>query len=920
MQTYFTKKNSNTRWKIQNYLNSLKSIITKKLPKEKDPNNTQINSDKYSNIKDTMPKRSKSKKTYSRSKKQSKNTNKKLLFFTYLTSIALAAVIFGTVIMIATFAFYSRDLPNPNQLLERSDELSTKLYDKNDEPIFEVYGEKNRSIVKIDDIAQPLLDATLAVEDANFYNHQGFYFLGMLRAVKNTLLGQGLQGGSTLTQQVVKNAVLTQERTIVRKVKEFILALQLENKYSKEQILQMYLNETPYGGQNYGALTAAKAYFNKHPRDLTVAEAAYLAGLPQSPSRYSYYSSNPELGLERKNYVLYLMNEKGWVGADGKRHFLGDEDYEKAKEEELKFQPGRVSFQAPHFVFYVKEVLSEMFGEEMVEQGGLQVKTTLDLDLQKKAEEIVKEEIEKAAYLNVGNGALVAIEPSTGNILAMVGSKDYFAESEPTGCVSSCTFDPNVNVATSLRQPGSSIKPITYATMLSQGYTPAFPFLDVQTKFQGESPDKPYVPENYDGIFRGPMSLRKSLGNSLNIPAVKALQIVGIDNMLEMAQNLGITTLTQRDRYGLALTLGGGETKLVEMTGAFATFANKGVHMAPTPIIEVKDANGNVLYTNKPVGKRVVSEEVAFQISDILSDDGARSEVFGFGSLLNIPNHKVSVKTGTTDDLRDNYALGYTPSIAVGVWVGNNNNEPMSKVASGVTGATPVWNRFMVEYLSGKEPEKIEPPENVKKVIVDELTGMLPYDDNDQRPEWFIKGTEPTAVSDWYTRLEICKEDGLLANDECKKADKTKVETFIDVEAELPQWQVYVDKWIGENFSGKEEYFPPTIKSGLDFDDDGDVKKDTAPVVGISHFSSGDVVPLEFRLNVEVSSANDIDAVRIYLDGEQVTKDESKPFGYNFTFAPDQVGTRKFRAKATDEDGREGETEIELKVVGYSLD
>lgn len=848
--------------------------------------------------------------------------SKKLKILSYLSAFALICVIGVILFVFGIFFVYSRELPNPDVLLERNDELSTKLFDRNGKPIFEVYGTKNRELIQITDVSQDLINATIAVEDAGFYNHQGFDFLGMLRALKNTFTGQGLQGGSTLTQQVVKNAVLTQERTITRKIKEFSLALQLEAKYSKDEILQMYLNETPYGGQNYGVLTAAKAYFNKHPKDLTVAESAYIAGLPQSPSRYSYFSSDPDLGLERKNYVLYLMNTRGWVGKDGNRHFLDDETYELAKAEELQFVRGTASFEAPHFVFYVKEVLAEMLGEDSIEQGGLVVTTTLDLDLQSEAERIVKEQVEAASYLNVGNGALVALEPSTGQVLAMVGSKDYFGDPYPEGCISGviengCVFDPNVNVATSLRQPGSSIKPITYASMLSQGYTAAYPFLDVQTKFQGSSPDKPYIPENYDGIFRGPMSLRRSLANSLNIPAVKALQISGIDNMLDLAERMGVTTLVDRDRYGLALTLGGGETKLIEMTNAFATFANKGQYVQANPIIEIKNSKGDVLYKANPVPKKALSEEVAFLISDILSDDGARSAVFGLGSLLNIPGHQVAVKTGTTDDLRDNYAIGFTNDIAVGVWVGNSNNDRMSGVASGITGATPIWSNFMKSYLNGKDESKFESPKNVEKIRVDSLTGMLPFEEFGSREEWFVKGTEPNAVSDWYQRIEVCEKDEKIASDECKDAKKTKIKSFVDIRAELSEWQTYVDAWIGENYSGKSEYFPPRMKSALKFDGDGDVDKDADPKVEIVNFKDNDKAPLEFRLKVEVSSPVDVDYVRIYLDGNEVTTDKNEPFGYNFKFTSADIGKHEFKVKAVNEKGNDDEQTKTIEVVGY---
>ncbi len=854
----------------------------------------------------------------------SKISQNRLLIATYAASFTLFAILFGTIFAIVTVAYFARDLPNPNALLDREEELSTLIFDKNGKPIYEVFGEKNRSLVKIDQVSPHLQHATLATEDSDFYHHKGFDFLAYARAIKNTIFGQGLQGGSTLTQQVIKNTLLSQERTITRKIKELILALQLENKYSKDEILQMYLNETPYGGQNYGALTASKYYFDKLPKDLTIAESAYIAGLPQSPSRYSYYSSDPSLGLERKDYVLYLMNERGWLNKQGNREKLSDEDYEKAKAEKLKFKRAVASFEAPHFVFYVKELLEERLGANVVEQGGLQVTTTLDLELQGKAQEIVKKEIDNSVGLNVGNGALVAINPKNGHILAMVGSKDYFAESEPKDCISgitgenSCTFEPALNVALAKRQPGSSIKPLTYVTMLENGFTAAFPFLDVPTTFiNDDTNNKAYTPVNYDGTYRGVVSLRRALGNSLNVTAVKALQIVGIDSMIETAQRLGISTLDDRSRFGLALTLGGGETRLLEMTGAFSAFANKGEFHPPVAILEIKNSKGQTLYKwRETKGSQAVTQESAFLISDILSDDGARSAAFGTGSLLNIPGQRVAVKTGTTDDKRDNYAIGYTPSIVAGVWVGNNNNDRMNPgVASGLTGATPIWNSFMTMYLKDKKAEPFEVPKKVKKMEVDVLTGMLPYRDNDKRSEWFTEGTEPTAVSDWYQRLEICKKDGKIANDSCKKAGKTETKTFIRITAELPEWQSAVDKWVEQAYRDKDEYFPPSSTSKLEFDEDGDVSGDSDPSVEILGLKDGDKVPLSFRMSVDAYSPNDIEIVTFYVDDKKVGEDQSKPYGFPFEFDAGDVGKHKFMVKVKDEDGKDAQTDMELEVT-----
>jgi len=851
-----------------------------------------------------------------------------LRLLTFLATSLLTAIVGGFVAVILIFAYFSRSLPSPDTLLERSYELSTKLYDRNGELIYEVFGEKNRTLVKLDAIATYVAQATIAVEDAEFYSHSGFSLRGYARAIKNTLTGQGLQGGSTLTQQVIKNTLLTQDRTLTRKIKELILSLQLEQRYTKDEIIQMYLNETPYGGQNYGVYSAAKAYFNKDPKDLTIAESAYIAGLPQSPSVYSPYGRDPQAGLERKDYVLYLMNVRGWLGADGKRHYLSDDEYNKAKEQVLQFDAAKVAFKAPHFIFYVKDLLVKMYGEDVMERGGLRVKTSLDLKIQELAETIVNEEVSKAQKENVYNGSMVVLDTKTGQVLAMVGSKDYNADPAPEGCVSGkpgeegCKFDPYVNVATSNRQPGSAIKPITYATMLSQGYSAAFPFLDVRTVFPGANESTPYIPENYDGTFRGPMSMRKSLGNSLNIPAVKALSIVGVDNMIDMAEKMGITTFKERSRYGLALTLGGGETTLLELTGAYSTFSAEGVFRNPTPFIEIKDSNESLLYKWNDNGKKVLTKEVAFLIWDMLSDDGARSDAFGAGSLLNIKNHRVAVKTGTTDDKRDNYAMGFTPQVTVGVWVGNSNNDKMNPyIASGISGATPIYNRFFTEYLNTNnikiEDEKYLPGDNLEKIEVDKISGMLPVKGFDTRQEWFIKGNKPTAQSTWYKTLVVCEEDGNLVNESCSKDGDTDTKLYVKVESERPEWQTGVDAWIKEHYNDDERYFPPTIKTILEFADGKVSNKDDVHVeiVGVK---DGDTVPLIFRLNVEVSAYRDIDKVTIYMDDTKMTEDTSRPYGYNFELKASDIGKHKFRVVATTENDNKDEDNLELNVSGYA--
>lgn len=746
---------------------------------------------------------------------------KLLRIATFLATSTFTLLLVGIIGMFVLFAMLSPFLPDPNKLKERDSELSTKIMDRNGQILYEVYGEKNRTLIKFSEVSKDLVNATLSAEDSTFYEHQGFYVLGVVRAVWNRLKGQGLQGGSTITQQVVKNTLLSQERTLPRKIKEFVLALQIENRFSKEEILQMYLNETPYGGQNYGVYSASIAYFGKKPAELTLAEGAYLAGLPQSPTYYFPFSVDPYAGINRQKTVLKLMHDKGWVGSDKKRYMISDGEYNNALSQELKFLKVSRTITAPYFVFYVRQLLVDKFGEDAVESGGFVVTTSLDIKKQEIAEKVVKEEVEKAAYLAVGNAALTAIDPKTGQILAMVGSKDFFGDPFPKDCVpgttgeNSCIFEPGVNVAIANRQPGSSIKPITYSALLSKGYTLSFPFMDVPTSFdRGEGLD-PYKPVNYDGNFRGPISLRKALGNSINVPAVKALKIVTLPTMLELAHNMGITTLRDYNRYGLALTLGGGETKVLDMTNVFATLAAGGIHKSPVAILSVSDAKGNIIEKWRDNGgERALSIEVSYLISDVLSDDGARSDVFGPNSLLNIPEHRVAVKTGTTDDKRDNHTYGYTPSIAVGVWVGNNNNQPMNpNLASGITGAAPIWNRVMNEYLKDQPNEPFTKPDTIMEMDVDKLTGMLPYSDKDVRKEKFIKGTEPTTKSPWYLKLEICKEDGRLANDVCREDNKTKTKNYIKITAELPEWQDDVDKWVKEKYDGDDQYFPPTKKS-----------------------------------------------------------------------------------------------------------
>lgn len=573
---------------------------------------------------------------------------------------------------------------------------STKIYDRTGEHLlYDVHKNTKRTLVDSKDISIFLKNATVAIEDADFYEHNGVKISSFIRAVfANLISGSYSQGGSTITQQVVKNTLLTTKKSISRKLKEWILAVKLEKVKTKDEILTVYLNESPYGGNIYGIEEASRVFFDKKASELTLAESAYLAAIPNAPTRFSPYGNNRNLLNNRKSLVLEKMYEK---------KFITKKQKEDADKEEVVFQPNRnLSIEAPHFVMYVKEWLENRYGKEEVESKGLRVITTLDLDLQKKAEEIVakfsEENLEK---YNASNGAIVATDAETGEILVMVGSKDYFAKD----------IDGNFNIATAFRQPGSSFKPFVYAASFEKGYTPETVLFDLKTEFsssckpdgkpiiEGEE-DKCYSPENYDEKFRGPITLRSALAQSINIPAIKILYLTGIKNAIGLANAMGIESINDPDRYGLTLVLGGGEVTLLELTGAYGVFANNGVKSEIKTVLRVEDSEGNVIETFPDNQKRrVLSEESALAVTSILSDNDARSPSYGYNSPLHFPGYDVAAKTGTTNDYRDAWIVGYTPRISVGAWVGNNDNSPMEKKVAGFIVA-PMWNAFMKEVIS----------------------------------------------------------------------------------------------------------------------------------------------------------------------------------------------------------------------------
>lgn len=653
--------------------------------------------------------------------------NKKFLKY---ISITFLIFFLGVFVWVSSL---SRSLPEPGQLLDREVAESTRIYDRTGENIlYEIHGDVKRTFVPIDEIPDHVKQAVIAIEDKDFYEHGGFSLWSIFRAV---ITRKG--GGSTLTQQFTKNTILFEEKNkYIRKIKEWILTPRIESKYTKDEILQMYLNEMPYGSTAYGVEAASQLYFGKSVRDVNVAEAAILAAIIQAPSRYSPYGPNKDILIGRQQYVLDLMYEQGYISEAKK---------EAGKLMELDFIPPQQNIKAPHFVMYVKDLLSQEYGysEKTIEQGGLKIYTTLDLYKQEIAEEMITKHSESnETNYNATNASLVSIDPKTGQILAMVGSRDFFDEE----------IDGQVNITTSLRQPGSSVKPLVYAAAFTLGYTPNTILYDVVTNFStiGDEEGETYEPHNYDLEEHGPVTIRKALAGSLNIPAVKAIYLAGIDTVLDLAEDLGYNSFEDRDRFGLSLVLGGGEVKLLEHTNAFSAFAREGIINPTSAILKIEDSDGKVLEEFEQKDKKVMDEKVARMINSVLSDNNARAYAFGIDNWLNLGDRPVAAKTGTTNDYRDAWTVGYTPSIVTGVWVGNNDNSEMKRGAAGGVVAAPIWHDYMKKVLGDtpieyfKELGDINTGKAVidgkiggsEKVKIDTATGLLA---TEYTPESFIE-------------------------------------------------------------------------------------------------------------------------------------------------------------------------------------
>lgn len=811
-----------------------------------------------------------------------------------MITLGFVVTVMGLIGGISLFAYIAKDLPSPDRVVRREG-FSTRILDRNGELLHDVFADQRRTPVTFDKMPLFLRQATIAIEDKNFYKHQGFDPLGIIRGALRSVVTRRLQSGSTLTQQLVKNTLLTPKQTMSRKIRELILTIQVESKYSKDEILQMYLNESPYGGTAWGVQAASEIYFNKPVSEVNLAQAAVLAGLPQSPSRYS-----PLIGkgyVPRAKDVLRRMREDGYISKD-------EEEAAVAEVESMEISEDGENLRAPHFVFYVRDELEKKYGERVVEQGGLNVVTTLDWNLQQETQKTVTEEIEKVEHLKIGNGGAVVMDTISGQILAMVGSKGW---EDPD-------YDGKYNVTTAKRQPGSSIKPVVYLAGLRKGYTAATLLMDTRTVFPGG--DKPeYVPENYDGKFRGPMLVRYALGNSLNIPAVKMLSMVGIRDTLEVAYDMGFTTLEPSrenlSRLGLSMALGGGEVRLIDMVTAYSAFANGGKKVEPTAILKVTDNSGRVLEEWKErAGRQVLSSGEAFIMSSMLSDPEARKITFGAGGSLMIPGRQVAVKTGTTNDKRDNWTVGWTAGgRIVGVWVGNNDNSPMLQVASGVTGASPIWKRIMTAAVKDQPVAEFVPPADVEQGEIDVVSGYPSHDGFASRMEYFVKGTKPDGEDPVHKKIKVCKGEGKLAtpgdiaggNYEEKEGFYFKEEDPFEAQNKGNKWQEGILNWL--NDQNDPRYHPPTELCGnsnpvwITINEPGER----------SRVNSDDVT-----VKISVADTNKVTRVEVYLDGTLRYTLDSEP--WEVTIPNVSTGIHRIDVKARDEKGFEGSRYVEIGV------
>lgn len=808
-------------------------------------------------------------------KNRSLKRNSRKFISTLITSLIF--LFLGGVFFFAVFIFWvSKDLPNPNRLIERVMPLSTTIYDKTGKTIlYEVHGEKRRSMVELENLPEYIKWATISVEDKNFYQHQGFDFLRIIKATFVNLIQRGkYQGASTITQQLVKNAILSPEKTYSRKIKELILSWRIERKFTKDEILKMYLNEIPYGSTAYGIESAAKNYFGKSAGGLTLAETATLAALPKAPTYYSPYGNHKDELIARQQMILDLMVKYGHINS---------EEAEAAKKETLNFKKQGENIIAPHFVMYVKELLAEKYGEKMVEEGGFKVTSTLDLYKQRLAEEIIKEKaIDNEKRFNATNAALISLDPKTGQILTMVGSRDYFDEKH----------DGNVNVTLRPRQPGSSFKPLVYAMAFKKGFAPETILFDVVTNF-AVSGAKDYIPHNYDDKEHGPIMMRQALAGSLNIPAVKTLYLAGVNNVLDQAEKMGYNTLSDRSRFGLSLVLGGAEVKLLEHTNAYGVFAREGYYHPPIAILKIEDSSGKVIEEYKETAAiQILDTQNCRQINGILSDNSARSFIFGENNYLTLPDRPVAAKTGTTNDYRDAWTIGYTPSLVTGVWVGNNDNSEMKRGADGSKVAAPIWQAFMKKVLSGTPAESFKPPSptdvespilkgelpNSATVKIDKASGKLA---TELTP---LNWIEEKQFKEVHCLLRYVNKDDPQGPPPINPAD----------DPQYPRWEEAVQRWANEQGFNKTES-PPTEYDDLH-------TKENQPQVKITYpLANQTLTNDEIALSANAIAARGVKRIEYYFDEKLIAESVLTPFNYNYIVSGFDNGSHILKTVAYDD-------------------
>ncbi len=807
----------------------------------------------------------------------------------------------GLASLIALFVAYSQNLPNVEQLKTNSLIIAqtTKIFDRTGTHLlYTIHGEEDRTSIPLADIPNYVKWATLAVEDKNFYSRGlAIDINGIGRALIDVAKNRNLsgQGGSTLTQQLVKNLILTRAKRLDRKIKEILLANRMEKNFSKDEILEMYLNQIPYGSNAYGIESAANTFFAKSARDVALAEAALLAGLPKAPTYLSPYGNNREELMARQKLVLKLMLTQGYIA---------EEEYNRAKEEKLEFKSRLTNIQAPHFVLYVRELLAQKYGESEIEQGGLRVTTTLNYDMQKIAEDAVKKGAEKNTdTFNIHNAALVALDPKTGQILSMVGSKDYFDEKA----------DGNVNVTVRPRQPGSSFKPIIYAAAFSKGYTPTTTLYDVETNFSAQQNVKnPYIPKNYSLKYSGPISMRNALAGSLNIPAVKTLYLAGINSVITQAQKFGYSTFGAAEKCGLALALGCVEVTPLEHAAAIAVFATGGTRHLPQAILKIEDEQGAVLESFADISTQALDAKTASTITSILSDDSARAFIFGKGSKLTLKDRPVAAKTGTTDNAIDTWTIGFTPSLVAAVWAGNNNNDQKIKGnADGITVAAPIWNEFMSRALEGTPVESF--PEAEQEITgIDVLDGKRVFERTLQIDT--VSGKLATSYTPQSKIKEIVFEEHHSILHYLKKETPRATPLGYDpkTDPQYENWEQGVQAWLKnkpkDESKNSVNASPPTEY------DDVHIPENKPEIEIIFPPSEQTITGASIHIETRVTARRPLGKVEYLLDGNFRESAAFKPYDRTIFFGGLPDGTHVITVRAFDDADNEGKKDVVFKL------